>query len=101
MANDEISLPYFIVILVVSALIIRYLFFSGPSASQQPSQSPEARALAREAAAERILQMFPQADRRSILWNLQSSGGSIQATTERILAGRLDTVGALSEISWD
>lgn len=91
MADDQISLPYLLAILVVSGLIIRYLFFGGPS-PPQPIRSPEAFLRSREIAVERIQQMFPQADRRSILWDLQRNGGNIQSTTERILAGRLDTV---------
>ncbi|PHH90472.1 hypothetical protein CDD83_3567 [Cordyceps sp. RAO-2017] len=90
MANDQISLPYLAVILVMSGLIIRYLFFSAAPA-QRPATSPEALQRSREAAVERIQQMFPQAERRSILWDLQRNGGNIQSTTERILAGRLDT----------
>ncbi|KAF5229367.1 hypothetical protein FANTH_14230 [Fusarium anthophilum] len=90
MADDQISLPYLLAILVVSGLIIRYLFFGGPS-PPQPTRSPEAFLRSREIAVERIQQMFPQADRRSILWDLQRNGGNIQSTTERILAGRLDT----------
>ncbi|KAI8723473.1 CUE domain-containing protein [Fusarium sp. LHS14.1] len=90
MADDQISLPYFLAILVVSGLIIRYLFFGGPS-PPQPTRSPEAFMRSREVAVERIQQMFPQAERRSILWDLQRNGGNIQNTTERILAGRLDT----------
>ena len=70
---------------------MRYLFFGGP-AVPQARRSPEAFLRSREVAVERIQQMFPQADRRSILWDLQRNGGSIQTTTERILAGRLDTV---------
>ncbi|KAF4950964.1 hypothetical protein FGADI_7836 [Fusarium gaditjirri] len=90
MADDQISLPYLLAILVVSGLIIRYLFFGAPS-PPQPTRSPEAFLRSREIAVERIQQMFPQADRRSILWDLQRNGGNIQSTTERILAGRLDT----------
>lgn len=90
MANDQISLPYFLAILVIGGLIVRYLFFGGP-AVPQARRSPEAFLRSREVAVERIQQMFPQADRRSILWDLQRNGGSIQTTTERILAGRLDT----------
>lgn len=91
MSNEQISLPYFVAILVIFGLIIRYLFFGGPS-PQQPSRSPEAFLRSREIAVGRIQQMFPQAERRSILWDLQRNGGNIQNTTERILAGRLDTV---------
>ncbi|PNY29360.1 Coupling of ubiquitin conjugation to ER degradation protein 1 [Tolypocladium capitatum] len=90
MANEQISLPYLAVILVVSGLIIRYLFFSGPPVSRS-ARSPEAFLRSREVAVERIQQMFPQAERRSILWDLQRNGGNIQNTTERILAGRLET----------
>ncbi|KAH6895506.1 hypothetical protein B0T10DRAFT_218946 [Thelonectria olida] len=89
MSNDQISLPYLLVIMVVFGLIIRYLF--GGSSPQQPTRSPEAVMRSREIAVERIQQMFPQAARRSILWDLQRNGGNIQNTTERILAGRLDT----------
>ncbi|KPM38752.1 hypothetical protein AK830_g7803 [Neonectria ditissima] len=90
MSNEQISLPYFVAILVVFGLTIRYLFFGGP-ATQRPARSPEAYLRSREIAVDRIQQMFPQAERRSILWDLQRNGGNIQNTTERILAGRLDT----------
>ncbi|KAK8080514.1 hypothetical protein PG997_008332 [Apiospora hydei] len=33
----------------------------------------------------------PQLDRRTILWDLQRTGGSISATTERVLSGRIET----------
>ena len=40
--------------------------------------------------------MFPQVGRREIQWDLQRNGGSVAATTERILgSGRLETVGYL------
>ncbi|PFH56895.1 hypothetical protein XA68_15809 [Ophiocordyceps unilateralis] len=91
MANDQISLPYLAAILLVSGLMIRYLFFSGPPVRRLATTSPEAAMRSREAAVERIQQMFPQTERRSILWDLQRNGGSIQSTTERILAGRLET----------
>lgn len=37
---------------------------------------------------EQVAQMFPQLDRRTIMWDLQRNGGSVQATTERVLTGR-------------
>ncbi|KFA60238.1 hypothetical protein S40285_07738 [Stachybotrys chlorohalonatus IBT 40285] len=96
MANEQISLPYLAAILLVSGLVLRYLFFAGAAgpagaSSAQRNRSPEAILRTREAAVERIQQMFPQADRRSLLWDLQRNGGNIQNTTERILAGRLET----------
>ncbi|KAI5285716.1 hypothetical protein KEM55_000540 [Ascosphaera atra] len=36
--------------------------------------------------------MFPQANRREVMWDLARNGGNVAATTERILTGgRLDT----------
>jgi len=99
MATEEqqISLPSLVIILVVGALAVRYLFFS-PSGSSSPrtgQQNREAVLRSREAAVERIQQMFPQVDRRTVLWDLQRNGGNITATTERILAGRMETVSCL------
>lgn len=116
--DQQINLPSLVAILVVSGLIIRYLFFSPPAnannggrgaggiagragagaglggagAGAGLSRDPAAQLRAREAAVERIQQMFPQVDRRAALWDLQRTGGSVAATTERILAGRLETV---------
>jgi coupling of ubiquitin conjugation to ER degradation protein 1 len=97
MADDQqqVNLPSLAVILVLSGLIIRYLFFSPPAGTSAGSSSradPAALMRQREAAAERIQQMFPQVDRRTALWDLQRTGGNVAATTERILAGRLETV---------
>ncbi|KAF4126727.1 hypothetical protein GMORB2_0464 [Geosmithia morbida] len=95
MSDDQISLPYFLAILVGIGLLVRYLFFgsSSPSSSSSSSRRPSSESVlrAREVAVERIQQMFPQAERRSILWDLQRNGMNIQNTIERILAGRLET----------
>lgn len=99
MSDDQVSTPYFLAILVIIGFIVRYLFFNGGSPAPQSSRSPEAILRARELAVERIQQMFPQAERRSILWDLQRNGGNIQTTTERILAGRLETVSRMS-LTW-
>ncbi|KAH6856600.1 hypothetical protein B0I37DRAFT_79297 [Chaetomium sp. MPI-CAGE-AT-0009] len=105
--DQQINLPSLVAILVVSGLIIRYLFFSS-SPSTAAGSGPglasgrtgarggaggDAAALSRrrEAAVQHIQQMFPQVDRRAALWDLQRTGGSVAATTERILAGRLET----------
>lgn len=94
MSDDQISTPVFMVILIILGFIIRYLFFSGAgsNANPQSSRSPEARLRAGENAVVTIQQMFPQAERRSILWDLQRNGMNIQATIERILGGSLETV---------
>lgn len=97
MANDQINLPSLVVILVLSGLIVRYLFFSSPPGNQQPRDSLS-QMRQREAAVETIQQMFPQVDRRTILWDLQRNGGSIAATTEKILSGRMETVSAMDSV---
>ncbi|KAL7916079.1 ubiquitin system component cue domain-containing protein [Trichoderma velutinum] len=91
MSDEQISLPFFAIVLLVSGLIVRYLFFSGPRPERPPARTAEQIFRSREVAVQRIQQMFPQVERRSILWDLQRNGGNIQSTTERILAGRLET----------
>lgn len=118
MANDEINVPSLVLILVVSGFLIRHFFFRGsPStsgargsseagargAAGQQGQSRDQRraeALDRrtEAAVEHIQQIFPYADRREVWWDLRRNGLNVAATTERILAGRLDTVSPCSTL---
>src|SRR5688572_26526076 len=95
MANDQVSLPYLLGFIVVLGFVTRYLFFSSPAPRRSRDSAREANLMRmREQAVQRIQQMFPQADRRTILWDLQRNGGSIQLTSDRILAGRLETVRA-------
>ncbi|KAK3307043.1 uncharacterized protein B0T15DRAFT_501617 [Chaetomium strumarium] len=95
MATDDgqqISLPSLFLVAVLSGLIIRYLFFAPPAGrSSPPREEPAAVMRQREAAAERIMQMFPYVDRRTALWNLHRTGGNLQATSERVLVGLLET----------
>lgn len=93
MADEQVSLTSLILIIVLGGLIIRYLFFSPASQPPRTTRDAQSASRAREAAVERIQQMFPQVDRRTILWDLHRNGGNIAATTERILSGRLETVG--------
>ncbi|KAI1450233.1 hypothetical protein F5Y02DRAFT_367985 [Annulohypoxylon stygium] len=91
MADEQVSLTSLILIIVLGGLIIRYLFFSPASQPPRTTRDAQSASRAREAAVERIQQMFPQVDRRTILWDLHRNGGNIAATTERILSGRLET----------
>lgn len=108
MSDQQVSLPFVLILLVTIGLATRYFFSSPPPAPAGARGAREA-TRRREAAADRVLQMFPQADRRAVLWDLARNGGSVQATTERMLAGRLETVsfaGALflfllSGVAWD
>lgn len=109
MANDEINVPSLVLILVVSGLLLRHFFFRGtPSSSAggtvngtgttsragalSPQEQRRAEELDRrtEAAVAQILQIFPHADRREVWWDLRRSNLNVAATTERILAGRLE-----------
>lgn len=94
MANDQYGLPSLVVVLVLGGLLYRWL--SAPSTSSSGNQGRDSlsQMRQREVAVERIQQMFPQYDRRTILWDLQRNGGSIAATTEKILSGRIETVRA-------
>jgi coupling of ubiquitin conjugation to ER degradation protein 1 len=91
MSSEQVSLPSVVVLLVLGGLAIRYLFFSTPSSAPQP-RDPASASRTREAAVQQLQQMFPQVDRRTLLWDLQRTGGNMAATTERVLAGRLETV---------
>lgn len=92
-SEQQISLPSLLLIVVLGGLVIRYLFFS-PAAANTSTTPRDAAAAARqrETLVERLQQMFPQVDRRTILWDLQRNGNSIAATSDRILAGRMETV---------
>ncbi|GAW20166.1 hypothetical protein ANO14919_096630 [Xylariales sp. No.14919] len=94
MADEQVSFTSLVLIVVLGGLVIRYLFFpssaSGSSGTRQ-GRDAAASSRAREAAVERIQQVFPQLDRRTILWELQRNRGNIATTTERILTGRAET----------
>ncbi|KAJ8061715.1 hypothetical protein OCU04_009515 [Sclerotinia nivalis] len=89
MSDQTINIPQLLIVILVGAFAVRYLFFSGSNTASSGSNRNSANNVrAREADVERILQMFPQVSRRSIMWDLQRNGGNVVATTERILSGR-------------
>lgn len=94
-SQDEeatLSIPSLAFVAFLSFFIIRYFMSSrSPSAGDQTPRRNGQRFT--PAQVEQIVQMFPQLSRRDIMWDLQRNGGSVAATTERILAGRgLDPV---------
>lgn len=94
MHDDEPSLniPSLLTLAVVSFFVLRWFFNrdDSPSASGRPRGRGNA---VDPAQVEQISQMFPQLSTREIMWDLQRNGGSVAATTERILTGRgLETV---------
>lgn len=96
--GQTINIPQLLAFMLISALAIRYFFFSSSSSSRTSSASsssiqaaPGRRVDERHVAT--LQAMFPQLDRRAILWDLMRNGGSVQATSERVLAGPgLETV---------
>lgn len=98
MSNDgQFGIPSLVVVLVITGLVWKYLWPSGSSSgSSGQGRDSLSQMRQREVAVERIQQMFPQVDRRTILWDLQRNGGSIAATTEKILSGTIQTVSFLS-----
>ncbi|KAJ9624992.1 hypothetical protein H2203_004943 [Taxawa tesnikishii (nom. ined.)] len=90
MAEQTLNIPQLIAVVLVGFLAIRWFLSPGSPSSRSSSQN--AGRQINPAHVEQIMQMFPQLDRRSVMWDLQRNGGSLQATTERLLSGRpLDT----------
>ncbi|KAJ5172701.1 hypothetical protein N7492_005294 [Penicillium capsulatum] len=89
MHNDEPSLniPSLLTLAVVSFFVIRWFFNrdDNPAGGGRPRGRGNA---VDPAQVEQISQMFPQLSTRDIMWDLQRNGGSVAATTERILTGR-------------
>ncbi|EED20615.1 AMFR protein, putative [Talaromyces stipitatus ATCC 10500] len=91
MVDEEpsINIPSLLTLAVVSFFVIRW-FLSRDGSSNGANGSARARGgrMIDPAQVEQISQMFPQLNRRDIMWDLQRNGGSVAATTERILTGR-------------
>ncbi|KAJ9197250.1 hypothetical protein DTO021D3_3560 [Paecilomyces variotii] len=92
MTDEEPSLniPSLLTLAVVSFFVIRWFFNrdSGADGARPGEALGRTRRRVDPAHVEQISQMFPQLNRRDIMWDLQRNGGSMAATTERILTGR-------------
>lgn len=90
-----ISIPSLAFVAVLGYFIYRYFFApsrSGADGGQSSSARPAGLRFT-PAQVDQIAQMFPQLNRRDIMWDLHRNRGSVQATTERVLMGRgLDPV---------
>ncbi|EEA21030.1 hypothetical protein TMatcc_001035 [Talaromyces marneffei ATCC 18224] len=94
MVDEEpsINIPSLLTLAVVSFLVIRWFLNRDGSNGGVNAAGRSRGRLIDPAQVEQISQMFPQLNRRDIMWDLQRNGGSVAATTERILTGRgLDT----------
>ncbi|EXJ69034.1 uncharacterized protein A1O5_07969 [Cladophialophora psammophila CBS 110553] len=90
-----ISIPSLAFVAVLGYFIYRYFFSSRSSpadgSSQTSSTTPRGTTPGirfTPAQVDQIAQVFPQLNRRDIMWDLHRNRGSVQATTERVLTGR-------------
>ncbi|KAL8641040.1 MAG: hypothetical protein Q9226_008680 [Calogaya cf. arnoldii] len=83
--QQTLNLPSLIFVVIIVGLSIRYFFFSSSSSDTRSSNRGRG---ADPVQVDQLQQMFPQLNRRDIQWDLQRNGGSVQATTERVLGGR-------------
>ncbi|KAJ5604654.1 hypothetical protein N7510_009808 [Penicillium lagena] len=95
MHDDEPSLniPSLLTLAVVSFFVLRWFLNrdDSPAGASGRARGRGGNAVD-PAQVDQIAQMFPQLGTRDIMWDLQRNGGSVAATTERILTGRgLDT----------
>lgn len=101
MSEDEasVNIPSLLTLAVVSFFVIRWFLNRDGSPGPGDGRSRR-RNVVDPAHVEQISQMFPQLSTRDIIWDLQRNGGSVAATTERILTGRgLDTVSRPSRLA--
>lgn len=92
-ADDEatISIPSLLFVGILIFFSYRYFFARGDSSSHSSASSaarPGQNGLRFTAAqVEQVSAMFPQLNRRDIMWDLHRNRGSVQATAERVMAG--------------
>lgn len=89
-AEPSLNIPSLLTLAVVSFFVLRW-FLSSRTSTENGGLREQLQPRGRRvdpAQVEQISQMFPQLNRREIMWDLHRNGGSVTATTERILTGR-------------
>ncbi|KEQ83865.1 AMFR protein-like protein [Aureobasidium pullulans] len=86
MASETINFGQIFAVAVVGFLLYRW--FSGPALPSSTSSGRNGGRQVNPEHVEAVAQMYPQLDRRAIIWDLHRNGGSVQATVERLLGGR-------------
>jgi coupling of ubiquitin conjugation to ER degradation protein 1 len=88
--QTSINIPQLIAVAIVGFLALRW-FLNKPS-TPSPHSSSSSRTNSNNRIdvqkVDQVSAMFPQLDRRTIAWDLSRNGGSVAATTERILSSR-------------
>lgn len=92
--QTTLSIPSLLFFALVSFFAIRYFFFSSsPTPTTTGSRSPSSSAAVSADRVDQVAAVFPQLNRRDVEWDLLRNGGSVAATTERVLReGRLPVV---------
>ncbi|KAK4544045.1 hypothetical protein LTR36_004543 [Oleoguttula mirabilis] len=92
--QTSINLPQIIAVALVGFFAIRW-YLNKPAGGGTGGGPPGGQDRSRRGGqavdltkVEQVAAMFPQLDRRTIAWDLQSNGGNVSATTERVLGGR-------------
>lgn len=101
--EPSLNIPSLLTLAVVSFFVLRWFLNRDGGEAGPGSSRGRARGTVDPAQVEQISQMFPQLSAREIMWDLQRNGGSVAATTERILTGRgLEVVSSFpySFLSW-
>lgn len=97
--SDEatISIPSLLFVGILLFFSYRYFFAGASPSSSSGSAGRPANGLRFTAAqVEQVAAMFPQLNRRDIMWDLHRNRGSVQATVERVMSGgSLDPVSGL------
>lgn len=96
---QTLSLPQILVFLVIGFLIVRWLFSSQtPAAPGAQSNATSHGLRVNPAHVEQLMSMFPQLDRRTVIWELQRNGGNVSRIAEAVLGGeRLSVVSPVYE----
>jgi len=88
-SEQTINLPQLVVLGLISFLAIRWYFSSrAPNPTAASGRNGSGANRINPAHVEQVLQMFPQLDRRTVMWELQKSGGNVAIVTEKVLSGR-------------
>lgn len=102
--DDEstISLPSIAFVLILGFILYRYVIAPRLSSSSSASSAAGTAGGSTTAAAglrfthaqvEQVSHVFPQLNRRDIMWDLQRNRGNVARTIERVMSsGRLDAV---------
>ncbi|RMD40523.1 hypothetical protein DV735_g4597, partial [Chaetothyriales sp. CBS 134920] len=88
-SSDEeeatLSIPSLILVSILIFFTYQFFFTSRSSSSSSGANNGLNFTAAQ---VEQVSAVFPHLNRRDIMWDLHRNGGSVQATTERVLSGR-------------